>query len=74
MENDERYEEIRAALDAIESFWRLHPEFRLGQIISNTSYTVIANCDPFYLKDKTLTTALNIAIDRDVNGTTTSDV
>lgn len=49
MRNPERIPEI---LKELEEFWKQVPDWRLGQIISNFSYEMTGNNDPFYLEDK----------------------
>lgn len=51
MRNPERIPEI---LKELEKFWKQVPDWRLGQVISNLSYEILGNNDPFYLEDKYL--------------------
>ena len=51
MRNPERIPEI---LKELQEFWKQVPDWRLGQIISNCSYELMGNNDPFYLEDKDL--------------------
>ena len=51
MRNPERIPEI---LKELEKFWGQVPNWRLGQVISNLSYEILGNNDPFYLEDKYL--------------------
>lgn len=51
MRNPERIPEI---LKELEKFWKQVPDWRLGQVISNCSYELMGNNDPFYLEDETL--------------------
>ena len=51
MRNPERIPEV---LKELEEFWKQNPDWRLGQVISNFSYELIGNNDPFYLEDTDL--------------------
>ena len=51
MRNPERIPEI---LKELEEFWEQVPDWRLGQVISNFSYELMGNNDPFYMEDKDL--------------------
>ena len=51
MRNPERIPEV---LKELEEFWKQNPDWRLGQVISNLSYEIMGNNDPFYMEDKTL--------------------
>ena len=51
MRNLDRIPEI---LKELEEFWKQVPDWRLGQVISNFSYEIMGNNDPFYLEDKDL--------------------
>lgn len=46
MRNPDR---ITPTLEAVEAFWRLHPDWRLGQLVFN-----LAGRDPFYIEDDDL--------------------
>lgn len=51
MRNPERIPKI---IKELEEFWKQNPDWRLGQVISNLSYELIANNDPFYMEDSNL--------------------
>ena len=45
---------IPEMLKELEEFWKQVPDWRLGQVISNFSYEITGNNDPFYIEDKDL--------------------
>ena len=45
---------IPEVLKELEEFWKRVPDWRLGQVISNFSYEMTGNNDPFYIEDKDL--------------------
>lgn len=45
---------IPEVLKELEKFWEQVPDWRLGQVISNFSYELMGNNDPFYMEDKDL--------------------
>lgn len=49
---------IPEVLKELEDFWKQVPDWRLGQVISNFSYELMGNNDPFYMEDKDLLTML----------------
>lgn len=51
MRNPDRIPEI---LKELEEFWKQVPDWRLGQVISNFSYELTGNNDPFYIEDNKL--------------------
>ena len=51
MRDPKRIPEI---LKELEDFWKQVPDWRLGQVISNFSYEMTGNNDPFYIEDKDL--------------------
>ena len=51
MRNPDRIPEV---LKELEEFWKQNPDWRLGQVISNFSYEIMGNNDPFYIEDKDL--------------------
>lgn len=51
MRSPDRIPEI---LKELEDFWKQVPDWRLGQVISNFSYEMTGNNDPFYIEDKDL--------------------
>jgi hypothetical protein len=55
MRNPDRIPEI---LKELEKFWKQVPDWRLGQVISNFSYELTGNNDPFYIEDEALLTLL----------------
>ena len=55
MRNPDRIPEV---LKELEKFWEQVPDWRLGQVISNFSYELTGNNDPFYIEDEALLTLL----------------
>ena len=55
-------ERIEPILNEIEKYWKKNPDLRLGQIIANCvrAFDGRVNCDPFYIEDDDLITALHI--------------
>ena len=51
MRNPER---ISKVIKELERFWEENPDWRLGQVVSNLSYELMGNNDPFYMEDKDL--------------------
>ena len=51
MRNPERIPKI---LKELENFWEQNPDWRLGQVISNLNYEIMAGNDLFYLEDTDL--------------------
>ena len=51
MRNPDRIPEV---LKELEKLWEQVPDWRLGQVISNFSYELMGNNDPFYMEDKDL--------------------
>lgn len=47
-------ERISKIIKELERFWEENPDWRLGQVISNFSYELMGNNDPFYMEDKDL--------------------
>lgn len=45
---------IPEMLKELEDFWKQVPDWRLGQVISNFSYEMTGNNDPFYMEDDDL--------------------
>ena len=45
---------IPEILKELEEFWKRVPDWRLGQVISNFSYEITGNNDPFYIEDEDL--------------------
>lgn len=45
---------IPEVVKELEEFWKHNPDWRLGQIISNLSYELTANNDPFFIEDNRL--------------------
>ena len=48
MRNPNRINEI---LDELKIYWTNHSNWRLGQVISNLSYEITGENDPFHLDD-----------------------
>lgn len=57
MRNPERIPEV---IKELEEFWKRNPDWRLGQVMSNLSYELMANNDPFYLEDDKLLELLKV--------------
>ena len=55
MRNPQRIKEI---LKELEIFWYNNSDLRLGQIISNLSYELSGNNDPFFIEDDSILTSL----------------
>lgn len=55
MRNPDRIPEV---LKELEKFWEQVSDWRLGQVISNFSYELTGNNDPFYIEDEALLTLL----------------
>lgn len=55
MRNPDRIPEV---LKELEKFWEQVPDWRLGQVVSNFSYELTGNNDPFYIEDEALLTLL----------------
>lgn len=51
MRNPDRIPEV---IKELEEFWKHNPDWRLGQVISNLSYELTANNDPFFIEDNQL--------------------
>lgn len=62
MRNPERISKI---IKELERFWEENPDLRLGQIVSNLSYEITKNNDPFYIEDKTLLELLRMKNSRE---------
>lgn len=52
-------ERINIVLDRVQEYWKLNPDFRLGQILCYTSFLSNENADPFYLEDDKLIVILD---------------
>lgn len=39
---------ITKILDELEEYWNNHPNWRLGQVMSNLSYELLGDNDPFF--------------------------
>lgn len=50
----DRVDEQTAMIVALETYWKHHPELRLGQIIATQTFEWNKQFDPFYLPDSTL--------------------
>lgn len=55
-----KQDRISSMMKELRQFWEQHPDWRLGQIISNLSYEVIGENDPFHLDDTKLIETLKI--------------
>lgn len=55
MRNPQR---IKETLKELEVFWYNNSDLRLGQIISNLSYELSGNNDPFFIEDDSILTSL----------------
>lgn len=51
MRNPERIPKI---IKELEEFWKQNPDWRLGQLISNLSYELMGDNDPFFIEDEKL--------------------
>lgn len=51
MRNPERIPKI---MKELEEFWKQNPDWRLGQLVSNLSYELIGDNDPFFIEDEKL--------------------
>lgn len=51
---------IDSMLHVLETYWKLHPDLRLGQIIGNFS----KGTDPYYIEDDVLADRIDDAIER----------
>ncbi len=51
MRNPERIPKI---IKELEEFWKQNPNWRLGQLVSNLSYELIGDNDPFFIEDEKL--------------------
>jgi len=61
---------IDRVLHLLELFWKAHPDFRLGQIISFVSNMTCNNNDAFYMEDD----ILELELKRWVNTKALSDI
>lgn len=57
MRKPKRIKEISIEL---EKCWNNHPNWRLGQLISNLSYELMGNNDPFFITDEELLELLKL--------------
>lgn len=55
-----KQDKIPMLMRELREFWEQHPDWRLGQIISNLSYEVTGENDPFHLDDIKLIETLKI--------------
>lgn len=51
MRNPKRIPEV---LKELEKYWNNHPNWRLGQVMSNLSYELLGDNDPFFIEDEML--------------------
>lgn len=45
---------INKITNELKTYWNSHPNWRLGQLISNLSYELIEDNDPFFIEDEKL--------------------
>lgn len=57
MRNPNRINEI---IDELKVYWNNHPNWRLGQLISNLSYELTGDNDPFFITDEELLELLKL--------------
>ena len=69
-ENMREISRIDRVLHLLELFWKAHPDFRLGQIISFVSNMTCNNNDAFYMEDD----ILELELKRWVNTKALSDI
>lgn len=55
-----KQDRIPLMMRELRQFWEQYPDWRLGQVISNLSYEVTGENDPFYLDDIKLIETLKI--------------
>lgn len=51
---------ITKILDELEEYWNNHPNWRLGQLLSNLSYELSGSNDPFFIEDEALLDILKL--------------
>ena len=51
---------IIKVLDELENYWNNHPNWRLGQVMSNLSDELLGNNDPFFIEDEMLLELLKL--------------
>ena len=51
---------INEIADELKVYWNNHPNWRLGQLISNLSYELMSNNDPFFMTDEELLELLKL--------------
>lgn len=51
---------ITKILDELEEYWNNHPNWRLGQVMSNLSYELLGDNDPFFIEDEMLLELLKL--------------
>lgn len=56
-------ERIDTVLEKLKEYWNENPDLRLCQIISNLSYEISGNNDPFYVEDDLLLKVLEEKLD-----------
>ena len=45
---------INEIADELKVYWNNHPNWRLGQLVSNLSYELMGDNDPFFIEDEKL--------------------
>lgn len=51
---------IPEVLKELEKYWNNHPNWRLGQVMSNLSYELLGDNDPFFIEDEMLLELLKL--------------
>lgn len=51
---------IPEVLKELEEFWNNHSNWRLGQVMSNLSYELLGDNDPFFIEDERLLELLKL--------------
>lgn len=51
---------ISEITDELKVYWNNHPNWRLGQLISNLSYELMGDNDPFFITDEELLELLKL--------------
>lgn len=51
---------ITKVLDELEKYWNNHSNWRLGQVMSNLSYELLGDNDPFFIEDEMLLELLKL--------------
>ena len=51
---------IKEIVTELEKYWNNHPNWRLGQLMSNLSYELRGDNDPFFIEDNELLELLKL--------------